>query len=153
MKPLYLFLLLLLWCSGAVGQNLVRNGSFEEYVSCPNGPGQFWRCNDWDFYFGSPDFYHQCGSVMGIPSNVAGFQDAFGQAYAGFFGYYSGHSESEILFGSLSEPLLAGMEYRIRLKASYADSLNYAICCVDVILSSSAPPLLLTPKISQMWNW
>jgi hypothetical protein len=37
-------------------------------------------------------------------------------------------------------PLVAGTNYRVRFKASYADSANYAVCCVGVILSSSNPP-------------
>jgi hypothetical protein len=53
--------------------------------------------------------------------------------------------------GSLVQPLQNGIKYRIRLKASYADSANYATCCIGIVLSNTPPaPPPFTSNISDV---
>lgn len=122
--------------------NLVPNGGFEERTGCPNGPADLSLCQDWNFQSGTVDYFHQCGTEEGgLPLNYMGFQESEeDSSYIGLSGFNSVFSGGqEITFCNLLQPLDQGEKYRIRFKASYADSANYAICCVGVILSTSAP--------------
>ncbi|MDD2982363.1 MAG: gliding motility-associated C-terminal domain-containing protein [Crocinitomicaceae bacterium] len=75
-------------------QNLVPNGSFEEYYSCPTGnnlnDGQFERCKRWwSPTECSPDYFNVCNNningVVGVPNNFWGYQNPFeGNGYVGF---------------------------------------------------------------------
>lgn len=124
--------------------NLVPNGNFESYSGCPTGTNSgFNDCNDWISFLTSTDYYHTCGTGnRGIPSNQYGWQEAIDSAYIGLASYntfFQGGQESPK--ANLTSPLVEGVKYRVRFKASYSDSVNYAICCIGAVLSSTDPPL------------
>lgn len=122
--------------------NLVPNGGFEERSGCPNGGGDLQFCNYWNDIIGSVDYYHICGSGDGgVYQNQAGSQTPIDSAYIGFASYTTFFAGGqEVADNQLSQPLTQGVKYRVRFKASYADSANYAICCVGAILSTAPPP-------------
>jgi hypothetical protein len=126
----------------SVGQNLVPNPSFEEHTGCPNGPADLQLCDFWDNWIGSPDYFHNCGTGLGaVPVNGFGSQFPMDSAYIGLSGYTASFAGGqEITNAQLVSPLLEGEKYRVRFKVSYADSANYAICCLGVVLSSTPPP-------------
>jgi len=131
--------------TGQCQVNLVLNGSFEERIGCTvsNTVSSLLYCQDWEGLHGSPDYFHQCASTApwwSVPDNVFGTQlpsNTTDSAYAGistFTTLFPGGQES--LEGLLSEPLLAGVKYRVRMKAAIADSNNnYTSCCVGIAFS------------------
>ena len=85
---------LFLTCSLFGQQNLVPNGSFEEYSECPTGNeinnGQFERAIGWFRPTNStPDYFHRCNNsingIVGVPNNFWGYQEPFqGDGFIGF---------------------------------------------------------------------
>ena len=66
-------------------ENLVPNGSFEEYNWCPSGVADFsvsyWYPPTW----GTCDYFHTCNTLSGVPNNYFGNQNPQdGNAYVGF---------------------------------------------------------------------
>ena len=92
------------------GQNLVPNGSFEEFTECPQATG-YWA-TDWTGPYGSPDFFHRCapGDVCSVPFNNMGYQEpAQGDGYMGFATYLHGCPLCrEVIAAELTEPLQVG---------------------------------------------
>jgi hypothetical protein len=123
------------------GENLVLNGSFEEMTTCQFGLN-FGVCNEWEIQYGSPDYFHRCSSsIFDVPVNFGGFQETEGDAYIGIATYtsaFAGGQESVRVH--FYDPLQSGIKYRVRFKASMADSVMYSSCCVGLIISSAAPP-------------
>ncbi|MCB0762128.1 MAG: T9SS type A sorting domain-containing protein [Flavobacteriales bacterium] len=78
-------------CTHASSQNLVPNGSFEEYIDCPTALDMLGtHCEGWFSSRGTCDYFHACKSTWGVsvPSNLFGFQEALtGQGYAGFVNF------------------------------------------------------------------
>ncbi len=69
-------------------QNLVPNGNFEEYTTCPSITSQTANCTGWYPYSGAtPDFFNSCApTIVSVPTNFAGFQQAAsGNGYVGGF--------------------------------------------------------------------
>jgi OmpA-OmpF porin, OOP family len=70
-------------------QNLVPNPSFEQYLLCPDNPGQIDKLQNWFIplnHSGSPDYYNVCSTnyYSSIPSNINGFEfAATGYGYVG----------------------------------------------------------------------
>ena len=110
MKPLAFAPIAL--CFSATAQNLVPNGSFEEYVECPSSFGQWYQVVGWGSpYFHSADYYNSCSPnvVSGVPFNTSGYQYADdGQAYVGIYTYEAPYYR-EMMSTELSEPLQIGV--------------------------------------------
>lgn len=114
-------------------QNLVPNGGFESYTSCPTSLGQVNRLNNWFLpasQSGSTDFHHACGgSLVGVPSNLFGNQAAHtGSGYCGqYFGYQQAPNQNyrEYAQVQLTTPLQAGITYRVEAYVSMPDNVLY----------------------------
>lgn len=115
---------LLLALELARGQNLVPNGSFEEYIDCPTSFGYWSDVVGWiSPYTQSADYFNSCAEniACSVPFNDFGYQEAAdGQAYMGIFtwvtsfgGYYR-----EVIAAQLLEPLQPGVPIFISFKAS-----------------------------------
>lgn len=151
MKHFATLICLFLIAGNALAQvNLVPNGSFEERDGCPMDLADIDECDGWWPLHGSPDFFHRCGAEeCGIPINFCGNQEPHNpldSAYAGFTTYttlFPGGQES--LYISLTEPMVAGIKYRVKFKVNSADFVNYSTCCVGVIFGNSPPP---SPPVS-----
>lgn len=120
-----------IWAIGAVhGQNLVPNGSFEQYVECPDFLNQMYRATGWSRYRGSPDYFNRCdvedsigipSEAMGIPLNAFGWQEpATGDGYAGCYLWWDTPNSREHLGTRLSDPLLPGFPVYVSFKVSPA---------------------------------
>jgi len=92
------FFLSLIITTNFYGQeNLVQNGSFEEYHTCPEGEAYFEGdqligCKYWKMPgSGTSDYFNSChapSNEVGVPDNFAGWQVPFqGNAYAGIIIY------------------------------------------------------------------
>src|SRR5690606_1785401 len=91
-KPvLYItFIYLILSSPTQAQQNLVPNGSFEEYWECPTAndlnDGQFEKVKYWwKPTMGTSDYFNRCNNgIVGVPNNFWGHQEPYsGNGYVG----------------------------------------------------------------------
>ena len=125
-------------------QNLVINGSFEDYVSCPGSYSQSaaeFRVNGWrSLTNGSPDYFNSCSEgEAAVPYNWAGVSDAFdGYAYVGLYTYMSQPKEyREYLHSRLAEPLIKDSLYYVEFRYKLSSYSKYSIDRIGVLLSDS----------------
>ena len=118
------FYLFLVPVTAAWSQNLVPNGSFEEYTDCPPSFGYWANVVGWTSPFTqSADYYNACASgvVCSVPLNTAGYQyPADGNAYMGIITYATlmGGTYREVLATQLTVPLTPGVPVYISYKVS-----------------------------------
>ena len=132
-------LFLFIFCNQPIAQtNLIYNGSFEEYSSCPTGNdlnnGQLEKAKGWRKpTLGTSDYFNRCAtSIVGVPTNFWGNQEPFqGDAYIGLVaacwnknGDYCGF---EYVQGKLLQPLQKCVEYRFSMYVSLAEKSTHAI--------------------------
>jgi hypothetical protein len=102
-------------------QNLIPNGSFESYTSCPTNAGQISLTGNWFEHTlnCTPDLYHACAypGSMGLPTTAETIYAYDGDGMARIYLYSS--FDREYISTQLLDPLQAGHEYafsmRIRL--------------------------------------
>lgn len=150
-KPVfYCFFLALCVFSLNAQQNLVPNGSFEEYDTCPVSnnlnDGQFERCKGWwSPTLGTPDYFNQCNNningVVGVPNNFWGYQEPFeGNGYVGF-GAISWTKDSikvtglEYIQTKLNQSLAPCKNYYFRMYISCANGSPYGVGRVGAYVS------------------
>ena len=174
-KPALLFFFLLSCLSLPVDaqQNLVVNGDFEEYSSCPQSvstpsqnPKEIEKCIGWKAAtYGTSDYFNSCtsnGSVS-IPNNAFGKQSAYnGNGYLGAYytSYTGGGGDDgyngiywwEYTQGRLTTPLEQGKTYKFSMEISLAEGSDLMITELGVYFSAnpvSSPntkPLMLSPQ-------
>lgn len=138
----------LLSFSVAGQQNLVRNGSFEEYIECPQsanygtalnyfGIKDWWQPASW-----TPDYFNSCngGGGVGTPHNFWGYQQPFhGNAYAGFIGAsWTYEYGSEYLQTRLKKTVCPEGLYKIRFYVSLANYSKNAIARIGVWITNDS---------------
>ena len=155
MKIIYknLTFILLLISRICDAQNLVPNGNFEQYTSCPTNLAQidsalFWFNPCSPPYgpsgtgSGSSDYFNACasGSNAGVPVNVIGYQFAHsGNAYAGLILYNSiGGNFREYIEVSLSSPLISNTCYHMEIYVNLANGSQYTLDTLGVYFSDTA---------------
>lgn len=131
-------------------QNLVPNGSFEEYSECPTGNelnnGQFERATGWFRPTNStPDFYHQCNNngsgTVGVPNNFWGYQEpVHGDGYAGFAAISwlsnSEFFENEYMRVKLTSSLKPCVKYHFSMYVSLCDYSNYGVGKIGALFTA-----------------
>jgi hypothetical protein len=126
----YIYIALCLFCADLSAQNnLVFNGSFEEYDTCgfigPEFVAKYWRMSP---YLSTPDYFNLCKPLSGggsIPINTFGYQYPFqGNGYIGFVIGVSTDSLSlrECAETTLSDTLIVGALYRARFYINRAEN-------------------------------
>ena len=123
MKSLFSILFLVVSFISITGQNLVPNPSFEDHSGCPKTTDQFGYCVDWLNFRNTPDYFNSCSDFMGVPLNIAGFQQAKdGEAYAGISCYWTVNVDSREHIGiELLEPMETGTTYYASFWISKSD--------------------------------
>jgi gliding motility-associated-like protein len=169
-KPLYIlfFALFPLLCYSQT--NLVYNGDFELYDTCPiniSTPGdlQIETCIGWSSprKLGTSDYFNVCNNSIssqpaGVPQNLLGFQQPYnGNGYCGLLAWVvsltDGRSYREYLQTQLAQPLLPGKSYKLSFYVSYY-GVNYSIEKIGALFShhnyndSSFSPIIAQPQIS-----
>ncbi len=133
-KPVLYIILFLNFTIQAVfsQQNLVPNGSFEEYYDCPFAPDAIgWdmleECVGWyKPNSATSDYYNACAphsSGVSVPSNWYGYQHAYeGAAYIGLAIFEVGVEQgSEYAQCKLNSPLKSCYVYKISYRISLSD--------------------------------
>lgn len=131
-------------------QNLVPNGSFEEYWQCPQGndlnDGQFERCNYWwKPTMGTSDYFNRCNSgVVSVPTNFWGYQEPYdGDGYVGM-SLISWMINSEIYVGNeyiqtkLYSPLKPCVEYHFEMQINFANYSRFAFSRIGALFTQNA---------------
>ena len=172
MKKLFSFLFVLIAAKGQA-QNLVPNGSFENYTICPDTPNQIYRATGWfqpNKYPGgysvnqssSSDYFNSCStnSSTDVPLNGAGFQFAkSGDAFIGLSLYsylinengFREYAEVELL-----QVLTLGKKYKLKYFLSMTNSSRFSITkfdahfSTDSLLDSASFDLLTIPVTPQI---
>ncbi|WP_170034610.1 OmpA family protein [Nonlabens xylanidelens] len=122
-------------------QNLVLNGSFEEFEKCPDDYSQFnGNVKDWIVpTLATPDFYSSCNkfSPAGVPNNVNGWQKAKeGNSYAGII-LLNHQNYREYITGSLQKKLIEGQNYKIKFFISLAEKSGLSTNSIGVLFNSN----------------
>jgi hypothetical protein len=153
MKTLIAFLVFL--TIQVQGQNLILNGGFEEYYSCPQSPGDFEFCRNWYLSnYSTPDYFRQCNegsAAFNIPYNHAGMQEPnSGNAYVGLF-LLSGENlaHREYIQGELCQKLEKGKNYSVSLYISWGDF--FITFCDRIGFSFSNEKII--PKKKPTWDF
>lgn len=151
-KLFYIFLFIILFCCEAKTQtNLVYNGDFELYDTCPTvttypGNPQIEHCLGWYApTYATPDYFNSCAiSIVGTPINTFGFQYPFsGNAYCGVFiqnciqpscdGWWIEYIQSKLV-----SPLIAGNNYEFSFKIVMSDlGFDYAFSRLGAYFTNS----------------
>lgn len=118
---LWLFALLVMQDELVIAQNLVPNGSFEEFEFCPT-TSSFVPSNWYCPTLGTADHYHSCSpsnSTVHVPNNQFGYQEAFhGEGYVGL---HSNSLNAEYLQCKLKDTLQPCKEYSISFRINLPD--------------------------------
>jgi OmpA-OmpF porin, OOP family len=139
-------MLLLTLASGTYAQNLVPNGSFEQYYKCPGSysvtrsgkiaPG--WVSPS----TGTPDLFNACSiGEANVPTNWAGKSKAFsGLGYAGIYVYIHGRAKEyrEYLQAEFTAPLLSGVKYIVEFQFKLSSNSRYSVDRIGFLISDSA---------------
>lgn len=144
-----------------LAQNLVPNGSFEDYISCPGSYSRNhteFRVNSWrSLSSGSPDYFNACSEGdAAVPYNWAGVSDAAdGHGYVGIYTYMLQPKEyREYLHTKLTERLMKDSLYLIEFRYKLSSYSKYSTDRIGVLVSDSLKtydhdrPLKLSPSVS-----
>lgn len=136
-KPfLYCFIILLETFNSLHAQNLIYNGDFELYDTCPSSMSspsdlQIERCLGWySPTLGTSDYYNSCAtSMVSIPNNAVGYQVPLsGNAYLGLIPLYNVANDfgfwSEYVQSKLVTPLIANRKYHVSFFINVANYSN-----------------------------
>ncbi|MBK9147740.1 MAG: hypothetical protein IPM12_07975 [Flavobacteriales bacterium] len=119
-------------------QNLVPNGSFEEYITCPWALAQVDSCVGWKTWYYTPDYFHSCSksNLNGVPQNIVVNQlPSHGDAYCGFNAALPFQDAVEILGAELTQELDIGVPIHVSLKLAAGiggTQINYRHTCDKV---------------------
>lgn len=160
---LHIFLLILISTTSGIAQNLVFNGDFEIYDTCPIGPSgpgslQIEHCTGWTAptKLGTSDYFNVCntGSV-GVPNNIIGYQPTHnGNGYCGIFTWDVdfGFEYREYLQTKLAQPLVTGNKYQLSFYVSN-QGFNYSLEKIGALFSANDfngnnyNPIIATPQV------
>lgn len=139
-------LLLILFVSNSLfSQNLVPNGSFEIYNTCPYLNGQIGSCDGWyspPIIYSTPDYFNVCDTTnaFGVPENFNGHSRQIahtGNAYAGILCIQSFSDLREYIQVKLSQKLVNGFRYYVSFYVSLSEPSQYSISTIGAYLSKN----------------
>ncbi len=160
LKPVLRIIILSTGLFKASAQNLIPNGSFELYSSCPTSSNQLSLATSWiNPTAGTPEYFNACASPSGsvsIPQNAFGYQNAKqGLAYAGFYTLNLPFSNGrEYIQVQLTDSLKKNQMYCVEFYVSLANQMYYATNTIGAYFSktsiSSSSPYTLpyTPQVN-----
>jgi gliding motility-associated-like protein len=130
------------------GQNLIPNGGFEQYDTCPDNTAQIARALPWFSAQGTCDYFNTCSSSIYVtpPNNTYGFQYPHsGSAFVGFgpLAYYQFTNTPtsccrEYLSVQLTEPLKPNTKYCLEFYTVMGDASGALIKNIGVYFSQNS---------------
>lgn len=163
---IHIILLLIIGSTSSKAQNLIYNGDFEIYDTCPispSGPGnlQIDHCTGWTAprKLGTSDYFNVCNNsingFVGVPNNTFAYQPAFnGNGYCGIITWDIdfGFDYREYIQTNLLQPLTAGNEYQIIFYVSN-EGFNYSLEKIGALFTSNDfngnnfNPIVVPPQV------
>lgn len=142
MKKLICIFMLFLATARSDAQNLVLNGDFEIYSSCPVALSMIDSATFWSNATnnGTPDYFHYCGNPLfaGVPQNAIGYQSPYtGEGYAGLYLWQGGNNYREFMIGQLSSSLVTGTCYHFEMFISLANRVKHTASNIAVYFSDT----------------
>ncbi len=168
--PKYFLVLIFFIMNGRVfSQELIPNGDFEIYSTCPVQFAQLSRATPWinpsiagQTNAASPDVFNSCdtSNTAGVPINLVGYQLAFnGNGYAGIALWSPAgglQNFREYLESPLDTVLTANACYHFRMRVNLANNMRYTTSSVGAYFSDTAiiniPNNYVLPFSSQINN-
>ena len=144
MKTVLVFFFLVFSFVGKA-QNLVVNGDFELYDTCPNnfsfpGADQIHFCSNWKTpTFATSDYYNECatGTPVNVPYSEQGFQEAYsGNGFCGIIPISQTDGWVEYIQGQVNS-LERDKIYKLSLQVSLANSSIYGFSKLGIHLGDS----------------
>ena len=124
------------------GQNLIPNGSFEQYTGCPTYFNQLDSSIHWiNPTNASPDFYNQCATAwVGVPNSFYGYQQPHtGGAFAAVILKVPADPDyREYLEVPLTSTLVAQTSYYFQMYINAANNYKYISDAIEVYFSDTA---------------
>ncbi len=167
MKKLITLIILLFSLNNAKAQNLVPNGNFELYTSCPTGASQIALSTGWrQYHSGTSDYFNACNTAtVSAPANFLGYQAPLnGNAYAGFFAV-AYPLQREYIACPIT-PMVIGMLYKVSMYVSLANNSTLTTADVGAWFYDNGPsttvlgmpslgvyPQALFPRVTDTLNW
>jgi len=144
----------LLFCGVANAQNLVTNGSFEAYSSCPNNLAQPHYSTGWRMYHDGTSDYFNCGTVpVATPINWTGYQNAAqGSGYMGCITFSSGNTAYREYIAGTITPMIKGAKYEVSVSVSLANNSGYYSNNLGVWFYDNGPSVTITGNTSFIPN-
>ena len=164
--------MLLFCCEAKTQTNLVYNGGFEIYDTCPSNistPGdlQIEHCLGWTAptKLGTSDYFNVCNNSTfskpaGIPKNFFGYQQAYqGEGYCGFYACVVDSLNNlpiiyrEYLQTKLLSHLEKNREYKISFHVNSSSDNTHSLIKIGALLSninytaSTYAPIYVTPQV------
>lgn len=99
----------------AYAQNVIPNGGFEQYTTCPSGNSQVGGLNSWHNLIASPDYFNSCnysgnGTINGTPLTGNGVLGHWGYPS---FGSCPGAAYVELVYADLTSPMIPNVNYTV----------------------------------------
>jgi hypothetical protein len=147
LKKLFIFCFFIAAGKFTHGQNLIPNGDFEMYSSCPTSVTQITLATPWmnpsiggQTSAGTPDYFNSCsGGLVGIPYNFFGYQDAFsGVGYSGVILWSGIAPEVREYIQAPVDPLISGACYEFKMYVNLSDESQHATDAIGVYFSDTA---------------
>lgn len=135
-----------------LGQNLVKNPSFEQFLNCPKKLGNLNEdLADWDMpTLGSTDYFNGCSQAMGTPKNFNGEQPAeFGVGYVGLY-LFAPYDYREYLQTRLIKNLQKNQKYRLSFYVSLAERSDFAVKEFGILFSENPIQIDTRKVLSRM---
>src|SRR5690606_37414207 len=124
--------------------NHVPNCSFEDYSQCPTGYSQVNRATGWRQYTNGSSDYFNCAFISTFGYQVA----AHGQAYAGGYQYYRGHTfQYKEYIAREIIPLQPGKAYEVSMSVSLANNCKFGTADLGVYFYDSGPTMVNTSDV------
>lgn len=136
LRPLVTIILLVNF-SLCIGQNLIKNPSFEMHAECPKRMGNF--NIDLPYWStptrGTTDYFNSCSKLMGVHDNFKGTQEPFhGKGYSGFY-VIAPEDYREYIQAEITRTLEKGKKYSVSFYVSLAEKSDYAIRDLGVLFA------------------
>jgi len=175
-KPFYILFFLFVspsfgegWGEVSAQTNLIYNGDFELYDTCPLAPSspsnlEIERCIGWTAptKLGTSDYFNTCNNMIsgaaGVPQNWLGYQQPLnGNGYVGIYAWAVSSSfpflnYREYIQTKLTKKLESGSSYHFSFYVSYYGT-NYSVEKIGALFSvndynsNSFSPIIATPQI------
>jgi hypothetical protein len=125
MSKLFIIQIVCYFSLSFFSQNLINNGSFEEFSNCPDASGQLEYSLGWlNPTSSTPDFFHLCSEIVFTPNCCLNFQiPKHGSAYVGVWLYSEFNLIREYTQTKLSKTLNANKCYFVSM---FINSMNWS---------------------------